>query len=97
MKGAISAHSGSTFSMPITEISTSGRVRHIRPLPSDSTMQTVPVAAMAKFAPETATLVVRNFWRRYSRAASASTFGSSVGRSAPSSRRNNSRISARFL
>ena len=28
--------------MPMTVISTSGRVRHIRPLPSDSTTTTVP-------------------------------------------------------
>ena len=40
-----------TFSMPITEIRTSGRVGHIRPLPSDSTTQIVPVSATAKLAP----------------------------------------------
>ena len=45
-----------TFSMPTTETSTSGRVRHIRPLPSDSTTTRVPVSATAKLAPETATL-----------------------------------------
>ena len=37
--------------MPTTETSTSGRVRHIRPLPSDSTTTSVPVSATAKFAP----------------------------------------------
>ena len=52
------------FSMPMTEISTRGRVRHIRPLPSDSTMQTVPVSATAKLAPLTATGTRRNFSRR---------------------------------
>ena len=48
-------------------------------------------------SPEIATFVVRNFSRRYTRAASASTAGSSVSKSAPSLRRNSSRISARFL
>ena len=42
--------------MPTTETSTSGRVRHIRPLPSDSTTTSVPVSATAKLAPETADL-----------------------------------------
>ena len=37
--------------MPMTVMRTSGRVRHIRPLPSDSTTTTVPVSATAKFAP----------------------------------------------
>ena len=64
--------------MPMTVIRTSGRVRHIRPLPSDSTTTTVPVSATAKLAPETATLARRNFSRRWSRAASASSGGSSV-------------------
>ena len=40
---------------PTTLTSASGRVRHIRPLPSDSTTTSVPVSATAKFAPETAT------------------------------------------
>ena len=52
--------------MPTTETSTSGRVRHIRPLPSDSTTTSVPVSATAKFAPDTATLARRNFSRRCS-------------------------------
>ena len=52
--------------MPTTETSTSGRVRHIRPLPSDSTTTRVPVSATAKLAPETATLARRNFSRRCS-------------------------------
>jgi hypothetical protein len=59
-------------------MSVSGRVRHIRPLPSDSTTTSVPVSAIAKLAPETATLARRNFSRRCSRAASASRRGSSV-------------------
>ena len=63
--------------MPMTVISTSGRVRHIRPLPSDSTTTTVPVSATAKLAPETATRARRNFSRRWSRAASASSGGAS--------------------
>ena len=93
---------GSTFSTPTTEIRVSGRVRHIRPLPSDSTTTSVPVSATAKLAPETATLARRNFSRRCSRAASASLAGSSLrsagaGRPTPPiSRRKISRISARL-
>ncbi len=52
--------------------------RHIRPLPSDSTTTTVPVSAMAKLAPEIATLARRNFSRRCRRAASARARGSSL-------------------
>src|SRR5919107_4297838 len=58
---------GTSFSTPITVIRVSGRVRHIRPLPSDSTTASVPVSATAKFAPEIATLVLRNVSRRYRR------------------------------
>ena len=88
--------------MPSTVMRTSGRVRHIRPFPSDSTTITVPVSATAKFAPETATRARRNFSRRWSRAASASARGSSLrsvgaGRPAtPISRRKMSRISDRL-
>ncbi len=46
---------GTSFSMPITVISVRGRVRHMRPLPSDSTTASVPVSATAKFAPLIAT------------------------------------------
>ena len=69
--------------MPTTVISISGRVRHIRPLPSDSTTTSVPVSATAKLAPETATLARRNFSRRCSRAAPASiarVVGEALGR-----------------
>ena len=61
--------------MPITVISVSGRVRHIRPLPSDSTTHSVPVCAIAKLAPLIPTLADRNLRRRCSRAASASAAG----------------------
>ena len=94
---------GTSFSMPITVIRTSGRVRHIRPLPSDSRTTTVPVSATAKLAPEIATRARRNFSRRWRRAASASSRGSSVrpagaGRPArPISSTKMSRISVRFL
>ena len=44
---------GIAFSIPITVTSTSGSVVHIRPLPSDSNTQTLPVSATAKFAPLT--------------------------------------------
>ena len=43
----------------------------MRPLPSDSTTATVPVSAIPKFAPDTATGTDRNFARRCLRAASA--------------------------
>ena len=81
---------------------TSGRVRHIRPLPSDSTTTSVPVSATAKLAPETAIRAPRNFSRRCRRLASARAAGSSVRSSGagrptrPISRRKISRISARL-
>ena len=55
---------GIAFSIPITVISASGSVVHMRPLPSDSTTQIVPVSAAAKFAPEIATRARRNASRR---------------------------------
>ena len=61
--------------MPRTVTSTFGNVRHIRPLPSDSSTTTVPVSATAKLPPDTATVARRNFSRRCSRAASASSAG----------------------
>ena len=41
--------------MPITVISTSGSVAHMRPLPSDSTTTPCPVSATPKLAPLNAT------------------------------------------
>ena len=102
MNTSRSSSVGSTFSMPTTLIRVSGRVRHMRPLPSDSTTTRVPVSAIAKFAPEMATLARRNFSRRCTRAASASSRGlevSPVGGGVPTwpiSRRKISRISARL-
>ncbi len=55
---------GNTFSMPARVIRVRGRVRHMRPLPSDSTIATEPVSAMRKLAPLMAVGTVRNFWRR---------------------------------
>ena len=55
---------GTSFSMPITVISVRGRVRHIRPLPSDSTTASVPVSATAKLAPLIATRAARKVRRR---------------------------------
>ena len=97
-KTSRSRQDGSTFSMPTTEISVSGRVRHIRPLPSDSTTTSEPVSATAKFAPEMPTVAVRNSCRRWARAAAASWAGSSVRPGGASSmvRRNSSPISARL-
>ena len=84
--------------MPMTVISVSGRVRHIRPLPSDSTTSSVPVSATPKLAPEIATFARRNRLRRCARAAIASRRGSSVSSGSTSgiSRRKISRISARL-
>ena len=98
MNTSRSRQAGTTFSMPITVISVSGRVRHIRPLPSDSTTHSVPVSATAKFAPLMPTRADRNVRRRCSRAASASAAGVSVrpGSTSPISRRKMSRISARL-
>src|SRR6478735_6218759 len=64
--------------MPMIVMSVSGRVRHIRPLPSDSTTASVPVSATPKLAPETATRARRNTSRRWVPAAAARTLGSSV-------------------
>jgi hypothetical protein len=47
----------------MTVIRVSGSVRHIRPLPSDSTTHSVPVSATAKLAPLIPTLALRNFRR----------------------------------
>ena len=63
--------------MPMIEISTGGSVRHMRPLPSDSTTQMLPVSATPKFAPLIATGALRNLRRRCARATAASAFGSS--------------------
>ena len=50
MKTSRSVNLGITFSIPITVISVCGSVRHIRPLPSDSTTASVPVSATLKLA-----------------------------------------------
>ena len=63
---------GTSFSIPTTVMSVSGSVVQKRPLPSDSTMQTVPVSATAKLAPLIPTRARRNRSRRWRRAASAS-------------------------
>jgi hypothetical protein len=49
---------------PSTVTSTGGSVVHMRPLPSDSTTQIVPVSATPKFAPLTPTFASRNRSRR---------------------------------
>ena len=97
-KTSRSRHSGRTFSIPITVTSTSGSVVHMRPLPSDSTTQIVPVSAIPKFAPLVAIGTVRNFSRRCWRAASAIALASQP-RCWPLAivRSNSARISARFL
>ena len=84
--------------MPTTEISVRGSVRHIRPLPSDSSTTREPVSAIAKFAPETPTVADRKARRRWLRAAAASSAGLSVRPAGASGiwRRKISRISARL-
>ncbi|CAB4926915.1 unannotated protein [freshwater metagenome] len=83
--------------MPMTVIRVRGSVRHMRPLPSDSTTATVPVAATAALAPEIATGTRRNVSRRCRRAASASAAGSSDTSPAPGRcSRKMSRISRRL-
>ncbi|SKF62590.1 Uncharacterised protein [Mycobacteroides abscessus subsp. abscessus] len=77
-KTSRSSMRGRIFSIPTTDTSVSGNVRHIRPLPSDSTITRVPVSATMKLPPETAILVRRNFSRRCVRAALVNSMGSSV-------------------
>ena len=86
-KTSRSSSVGRSFSMPRIVISVCGSVVQNRPLPSDSTTQTEPVSAMPKLAPLIPTDAVRNFSRRYVRAAPASSAGSSVRSGTPSSRR----------
>ena len=77
-----------------------GSVRHMRPLPSDSTTQMVPVSATAKFAPLIADPAPRGTCsRRCARAPPrpAPRARRSGPRRRRSVRRNSSRISARFL
>ena len=85
-KTSRSSGAGTSFSIPTTVISVSGSVVQKRPLPSDSTMQTVPVSATAKLAPLMATFARRKRSRRWRRAASASSRGSSERSGRPSSR-----------
>ena len=84
MKTSKSRQVGMTFSIPMSVTRTGGSVVHILPLPSDSTTQTVPVSATAKFAPEMPTFAARNFSRRYRRAASVRSEGLSERFFAPS-------------
>ena len=83
----------------MTLMRTSGRVVHIRPLPSDSTTDTVPVSATAKLTPLIPTRAPRNSLRRCRRAVSASSLGSSERSAGASSsvRTNSARICSRFL
>ncbi len=93
-----SVYVGTTFSIPMTVMSVSGSVRHMRPLPSDSTTVSVPVSATPKFAPLIATFAERNLRRRWARAAIASSRGTSdrSGGASPMRARKISRISARL-
>ena len=96
-KTSRSRHSGRIFSIPISVTRTFGSVVHMRPLPSDSTTPIVPVSAIPKFVPDTATGTERNFERRCTRAASAIA-RASVPSDWPSAivRSNSARISARL-
>ena len=51
-----------SFSIPISVTSTGGSVVHIRPFPSDSTTQTVPVSATPKLGPRDADLRVQELF-----------------------------------
>src|SRR5205085_2803320 len=82
-----SSNRGSSFSMPTMLISTGGSVVHMRPLPSDSRITSVPVSAIAKLAPLMPTRARRNRSRRWRRAASASSAGSSPSAAGPIVRR----------
>ena len=72
-----SSRVGTTFSMPMTVTSSGGSVVHMRPLPSFSTTQTVPVSATPTLAPVTPMPARRKRSRRYRRETSASSRGSS--------------------
>ena len=74
-KTSRSSKLGNTFSMPTIDTRVSGKVRHIRPLPSDSTITRDPVSASTKLPPETAISARRNFSRKCRRAALASSGG----------------------
>ena len=74
-KTSRSSQVGTSFSIPITLMSTSGSVVHMRPLPSDSTTETVPVSATAKLTPLIPTRALKNSLRRCRRAVSASSRG----------------------
>ena len=63
--------------MPTTLTSSGGSVVTMRPLPSFSTTQTVPVSATATLQPVTPMPARRNRSRRYRRETSASSLGSS--------------------
>ena len=86
--------------MPMTLMSTSGSVVHIRPLPSDSTTETVPVSATAKLTPLIPTRAPRNSLRRWrARPPRPVPAGRRRGRRGASGsvRANSSRICSRFL
>ena len=93
---------GTSFSMPITVIRVRGSVRHIRPLPSDSTTDSVPVVATAKLAPEIGDLGGQELLPQVPARRLGQRRGSSVrsaGAGSPTeaiSRRKISRISARL-
>jgi hypothetical protein len=77
------SQSGTTLSMPTTATCRSGRVVHMRPLPSLVTSTSVPVSATRKLAPERPMSAARNFSRRTRRAMAVSATGS-AGASTPS-------------
>ena len=63
MNTSRSRQDGTTFPIPMTVISVSGSVRHIRPLPSDSTTMTVPSSALlaSSVTAETGTMTASFF------------------------------------
>ena len=90
---------GTSFSMPMTVTSTSGSVVHMRPLPSDSTTQTVPGLRDREVrAAEIAHARVEELPAQVQpRCLGELRRGHRSGPARPKARANRSRISARFL
>ena len=84
-KSARSESFGSIFSIPSNVIMVFGKAAVRRALPSFSVIETMPVSAMAKFAPVIPMSAVRYFFRNARRAIIVNSSGLSVG-ALPSSR-----------
>src|ERR1035437_6448590 len=76
--GGTASSLSTTFSSPITAMWIGGTCVDIRPFPSFSTRQSVPVSATAKFTPESPASASKNFCRSTRRAVAVSASTSSV-------------------